>query len=130
MYGRITSLENLKNHFSGGGNNLPYNTPVGEEYYISPNQTSPPERKANAAIVILGISSIFRFWMPNSHLALTCCPLNECNLHSARNTDLKGIVTSMKQMEDRFNKKFGYDYVFLNDQPFEDKFKQWVFYFY
>jgi len=61
MYGRITSLENLKNHFSGGGNNLPYNTPVGEEYYISPNQTSPPERKANAAIVILGISSIFRF---------------------------------------------------------------------
>jgi len=60
MYGRITSLENLKNHFSGGGNSLPpYNTPVGEEYYISPNQTSPPERKANAAIVILGISSIF-----------------------------------------------------------------------
>lgn len=30
----------------------------------------------------------------------------------------------MKQMEDRFNKKFGYDYVLLNDQPFEEKFKQ------
>jgi len=70
MYGRITSLENLKNHFSGGGNNLPpYNTPVGEEYYISPNQTSPPERKANAAIVILGISSIFK----NLNAQLTSC---------------------------------------------------------
>ncbi|KAL9715162.1 hypothetical protein Ac2012v2_001823 [Leucoagaricus gongylophorus] len=96
MYGRITSLENLKKHFSSGGSNPPpYNTPVGEEYYISQNRTSPPGRKANAAIVIL-----------------------------ARNTDLKGVVTSMKQMEDRFNKKFGYDYVFLNDQPFEEKFKQ------
>lgn len=57
-------------------------------------------------------------------------PLDDANFHSARNTDLKGVVTSMKQMEDRFNKKFGYDYVFLNDQPFEEKFKQWVFYLY
>jgi len=70
MYGRIASLENLKNHFSGGGNNLPpYNASVGEEYYISPNQTSPPERKANAAIVILGISSI----LPNLNAQLTFC---------------------------------------------------------
>lgn len=60
MYGRITSLENLKNHFSGGNNLPPYNAPLGEEYYISPNQTSPAERKANAAIVILGIFSILQ----------------------------------------------------------------------
>jgi len=29
----------------------------------------------------------------------------------------------MKQMEDRFNKKFNYPYVFLNEQPFSDEFK-------
>jgi alpha 1,2-mannosyltransferase len=29
-------------------------------------------------------------------------------------------------MEDRFNKKFGYDYVLLNEQPFDDQFKQYV----
>lgn len=71
MYGRITSLENLKKHFSSGGSNPPpYNTPVGEEYYISQNRTSPPERKANAAIVILGISffSTLRNSTPDLHL--------------------------------------------------------------
>ena len=45
---------------------------------------------------------------------------------AARNSDLNGVVTSIKQMEDRFNKKFQYDYVFLNEQPFEQAFKKWV----
>jgi alpha 1,2-mannosyltransferase len=40
----------------------------------------------------------------------------------ARNSDLNGVVKSVKQMEDRFNKKFGYPYVFLNEQPFEENF--------
>ncbi|KAJ3562371.1 hypothetical protein NP233_g9614 [Leucocoprinus birnbaumii] len=98
VYGQATSLENLKKHLPGAQpNRPPYETPVGDEYYLKSNKTTPPERKANAAIVIL-----------------------------ARNTDLNGVVTSVKQMEDRFNKKFGYDYVFLNDQPFEDKFKRRV----
>lgn len=43
---------------------------------------------------------------------------------TARNSDINGIVTSVKQMEDRFNKKFQYDYVFLNDQPFDQSFKE------
>jgi hypothetical protein len=30
----------------------------------------------------------------------------------------------MKQMEDRFNWWAGYDYVFLNDEPFDDTFKE------
>jgi len=29
-------------------------------------------------------------------------------------------------MEDRFNKKFQYPYVFLNDAPFEDNFKKYL----
>jgi hypothetical protein len=44
----------------------------------------------------------------------------------ARNSDLNGVVSSMKQMEDRFNKKFQYPYVFLNEKPFEDTFKAYV----
>lgn len=44
----------------------------------------------------------------------------------ARNGDLPGIVKSMKQMEDRFNKKYHYPYVFLNEEPFTDKFKQYA----
>ncbi|KAF9454503.1 glycosyltransferase family 15 protein [Macrolepiota fuliginosa MF-IS2] len=98
VYSRATSLENLKKHLAGSNDpGPPYKTPVPDEYYLKPNHTSPQGRKANAAIVIL-----------------------------ARNSDLNGVVSSMKQMEDRFNKKFGYDYVLLNEQPFEDKFKRRV----
>lgn len=39
---------------------------------------------------------------------------------------MNGIVTSMKQMEDRFNKKFNYPYVFLNEAEFSSEFKECV----
>ncbi|KAF8508026.1 nucleotide-diphospho-sugar transferase [Hysterangium stoloniferum] len=41
----------------------------------------------------------------------------------ARNGDLYGVLSSMKQMEDRFNKIFQYPYVFLNEIPFSGDFK-------
>ncbi|KAL8805374.1 MAG: hypothetical protein Q9200_005454 [Gallowayella weberi] len=41
----------------------------------------------------------------------------------ARNSDLWEIVKSIRQVEDRFNRKFHYDWVFLNDKPFDDAFK-------
>ena len=40
----------------------------------------------------------------------------------ARNSEVMGVVESIKQNEDRFNRKFGYPYVFLNDEPFSDEF--------
>lgn len=42
----------------------------------------------------------------------------------ARNDDLWEITKSIRQIEDRFNRKFGYDWVFLNDKPFDDNFKR------
>ena len=44
----------------------------------------------------------------------------------ARNSDLKSIIDSIKQNEDRFNRKFGYPYVFLNEEPFSEEFKRSV----
>jgi hypothetical protein len=44
----------------------------------------------------------------------------------ARNGDLPGVVKSLKQMEDRFNKRFRYPYVFLNEEEFSDQFKECV----
>ncbi len=41
----------------------------------------------------------------------------------ARNSDLWEIVKSIRQVEDRFNRKFHYDWVFLNDKPFDESFK-------
>lgn len=41
----------------------------------------------------------------------------------ARNEDLWDIVGSIRQVEDRFNHQFHYDWVFLNDKPFNENFK-------
>jgi len=98
-YGQATSLLSIKERITGQKNQPPYKEPIPEQYYIKANATCTllPTRKANAVFVLL-----------------------------ARNSDLNGVVSSMKQMEDRFNKKFQYPYVFLNDQEFEEGFKKRV----
>ena len=43
-----------------------------------------------------------------------------------RNSDLFEWKQSMRQLEDHFNKKYRYPYVFLNDVPFTEEFKDHV----
>ncbi len=42
----------------------------------------------------------------------------------ARNSDVWDVARSIRQVEDRFNKRYHYDWVFLNDKPFDDEFKK------
>lgn len=42
----------------------------------------------------------------------------------ARNSDLYDLIPSIKEVEDRFNRKFQYDWIFLNDDEFTDEFKE------
>lgn len=42
----------------------------------------------------------------------------------ARNEDLWELIESIRAVEDRFNRKFKYDWVFLNDKPFDENFKK------
>jgi len=42
----------------------------------------------------------------------------------ARNSDVWEISRSIRQVEDRFNRKYNYDWVFLNDAEFDDTFKK------
>ncbi|KAJ7792881.1 glycosyltransferase family 15 protein [Mycena olivaceomarginata] len=46
----------------------------------------------------------------------------------ARNGDLNGVVRSLTQLEAKFNTRFGYPYVFLNEEPFSDDLsaKSWL----
>lgn len=44
----------------------------------------------------------------------------------ARNSDLWGLKRSLSQFEERFNKKYQYPYVFLNEVEFTDEFKNGV----
>ncbi|KAJ3768038.1 glycosyltransferase family 15 protein [Lentinula raphanica] len=40
----------------------------------------------------------------------------------ARNSDLPGVLSSMKHLEDKFNKEYGYPWVFLNEEEFTEEF--------
>ncbi|PCH38078.1 glycosyltransferase family 15 protein [Wolfiporia cocos MD-104 SS10] len=95
-YSRATSISRIAEQFKSDP--APAPAPVAKpppypSYEGSVDGVS-PARKANATFVLL-----------------------------ARNSDLPGIVSSMKQMEDRFNKHYKYPYVFLNEEPFSDEFK-------
>ncbi|KAJ2408576.1 hypothetical protein GGI10_004821 [Coemansia sp. RSA 2530] len=61
----------------------------------SPGDTSVVSERANAAFVIL-----------------------------TRNKDLKSLRETLVQLEDRFNRRYHYPYVFLNNDPFSDEFKE------
>lgn len=61
---------------------------------VSPVQEPPQRRRTNATIVML-----------------------------VRNSELEGALDSVRQLEDRFNRKHGYPYVFLNDVAFTENFK-------
>jgi alpha 1,2-mannosyltransferase len=41
-----------------------------------------------------------------------------------RNSDMGGTLRSIRDIEDRFNRKYGYPYVLLNEEPFTDEFKK------
>jgi len=38
-------------------------------------------------------------------------------------SDIKGAVQSVRELEDRFNHMYHYPWIFLNDKPFSDEFK-------
>ena len=41
----------------------------------------------------------------------------------ARNEELYDLIKSIRTVEDRFNRKFNYDWVFLNDKEFTQNLK-------
>ena len=51
---------------------------------------------------------------------------NATLLMLARNSDLNGVVQSVRELEDRWNRKHNYPWVFLNEEPFTDEFKKCV----
>ena len=97
-YGRATSLSALTSHLTGSSNKV-----VGDDddYYnptpatTNPNGTLAVDRRANATFVIL-----------------------------TRNREIDAAIRSVREIEDRFNKNFGYPYVFLNEEPFPEEFKR------
>jgi alpha 1,2-mannosyltransferase len=66
---------------------------------------------------------------PNTHPGLPDATVEGPRMNAtfvtlARNSDIWEIARSIRQVEDRFNRKFHYDWVFLNDKPFDATFKK------
>lgn len=59
-------------------------------------------------------------------LGVVFCRENAVILILCRNSDRESIVKTIRNFEDMFNGKFGYPYVFLNDEEFTDEFKDAV----
>lgn len=97
-YGRATAFSNIASKFRGG-DNLPYDdesTPSSDAPRPNLNpELQPGPRLANATFVML-----------------------------ARNSDLDGAMRAVRAVEDRFNTRHGYPYVFLNDVEFSNEFKR------
>ena len=52
---------------------------------------------------------------------------NATLLMLSTNDDVDRAVVTIKELEDRFNLKYNYPWVFLNEKPFSDDFKRWAF---
>ena len=49
-------------------------------------------------------------------------PVRACFVILVRNSELNGIASTIRQIEQRFNQKYQYPYVFLNDDYFTQEF--------
>jgi len=97
-YGRATSWKSITSKLKPSDSES-YELPDKFPPHTLPlNDTLSIDRRANASFVIL-----------------------------ARNSDIDGTVRSIREMEDRFNRKFHYPYVLLNEEPFTDEFKRCVY---
>ena len=97
-YSKATSLSNIATHLTGDTSSDDDRHKLEDYYNLDGlDHSSSHVRRANASFVIL-----------------------------ARNSNLDGTVRSVREIEDRFNQYHGYPYVFLNEEPFTDEFKKYV----
>ncbi|KAJ5832792.1 glycolipid 2-alpha-mannosyltransferase [Penicillium riverlandense] len=61
---------------------------------------------------------------PISAGAPSAARVNATFVTLARNGDLWDLISSIRSVEDRFNRNYHYDWVFLNDVDFDDEFKK------
>jgi alpha 1,2-mannosyltransferase len=96
--------------------NAGYGYPIGfrgrhpHGYVNAGDGTTPPIPKEDWSDLLIGTA-------PGPRMNATFVTL-------ARNSDVWDIARSIRQVEDRFNRRYNYDWVFLNDKPFDATFKK------
>lgn len=67
-------------------------------------------------------SNIINAYEDSRYEILKPSKVNATLVTLARNSDLWTLVDTIRSVEDRFNNKFHYDWIFLNDEDFTDEF--------
>ncbi|KAJ9068885.1 hypothetical protein DSO57_1024209 [Entomophthora muscae] len=100
---------------------------VYENYDPSPD-VSQPEIKGNEKLHTLTEQEIkeFRERRVNGNSTVLPGKVNACILVVIDNIDLTAWRPTMRSIEDRFNFKFNYTYVFLSAYPYSERFKEGV----
>lgn len=94
-YGRATSISNIVSKFRPLSGIYDLPDTFPVHTQDGDDDVAHPDQRANATFVIL-----------------------------CRNSDLNGAVRSVRDMVDRFNRKYRYPFVFLNEEPFTNEFKE------
>lgn len=124
---RLPNSEELLNKAKEWGNSIP--TKAGESKDVVP----PAQQVAPVATTTPSVDQTNT--SPNTSPNVGAIPglpppsedgprMNATFVTLARNTDVWEIARSIRQVEDRFNRKYHYDWVFLNDKPFDATFKK------
>lgn len=92
-----SSSANVTSNVTGSGTIASNIVQTDDSITLAPDLSPEPQisRKANATLVFL-----------------------------ARNSDLQGVLKSMESVETHFNQRFGYPWIFLNEDEFTNEFKE------
>ncbi|ODV83013.1 glycosyltransferase family 15 protein [[Candida] arabinofermentans NRRL YB-2248] len=90
--------------------------------FTNPNEAPIPDPNPNGLTANYRQYEQFRT-VSNHHLSKNLNPRQNATLVAlVRNEELFDMLSSIQQLETRFNKDYQYDWVFLNDVPFSDEF--------
>jgi alpha 1,2-mannosyltransferase len=87
-----------------------YSSLVSADRFVNPDSSEARSTFSNSFLKSGAVSPVRR---ANATFVFLC-----------RNSDLEGVVSSIVQIEDRFNRRHGYPWVLLNEEPFTDSFKK------
>lgn len=102
----------------GSGRSEPQQQPIEK-----PKSSEPKKSTENLATTPLAMTPNDPGWDTNLVGTAPGPRMNATFVTLARNSDVWDIARSIRQVEDRFNKRYNYDWVFLNNEPFDDTFK-------
>ncbi|KAL2058311.1 hypothetical protein ABVK25_001037 [Lepraria finkii] len=110
----ITKWKGNKNKNDPSSGFAPSSSPSSEEQILVDDRPAPGSPAPTEA--------------PTSNFTMGAIPatgkMNATFVTLARNSDLWDIADSIRQVEDRFNRNYHYDWVFLNDKEFDENFKK------